>query len=92
VGDQSSAQASTYTGQHNTEKHRHTSMLREGFEPAIPMFERLKTVLALDRGAIETGPSKFDEQFNHTFRIIIFCASFTFPEGKWRCSDSYKIP
>jgi hypothetical protein len=44
VGDQSSAKASTYT-----EKHRHTSMPRAGFEPVIPMFERPKTVLALDR-------------------------------------------
>jgi hypothetical protein len=30
-------------------------MPRAGFELAIPMFERLKTVLALDRAAIETG-------------------------------------
>jgi hypothetical protein len=56
AGDQSSAKASTYTGQHNTEKHRHTSITRAGFEPVIPMFERPKTVLALDRSAIETEP------------------------------------
>jgi hypothetical protein len=30
-------------------------MPRAGFEPAIPMFERPKTVLALDSAAIETG-------------------------------------
>jgi hypothetical protein len=30
-------------------------MPRPGFEPAISMFERPKTVLALDRAAIETG-------------------------------------
>jgi hypothetical protein len=30
-------------------------MPRAGFEPVIPMFERPKTVLALDRSAIETG-------------------------------------
>jgi hypothetical protein len=30
-------------------------MPRAGFEPAIPMFERPKTGLALDRAAIETG-------------------------------------
>jgi hypothetical protein len=30
-------------------------MPRAGFEPAIPMFERPKTVLVLDRAAIETG-------------------------------------
>jgi hypothetical protein len=32
-------------------------MPRAGFEPAIPMFEWPKTVLVLDRSAIETGPS-----------------------------------
>jgi hypothetical protein len=30
-------------------------MSRAGLELAIPMFERPKTVLALDRAAIETG-------------------------------------
>jgi hypothetical protein len=29
--------ASTYTGQHNTETRRQTSMLRAGFEPGIPV-------------------------------------------------------
>jgi hypothetical protein len=55
VEDQFSAKASTYTGQHNTEKHRNTSMPRTGFETTIPMFERPKTVLALDCTASETG-------------------------------------
>jgi hypothetical protein len=32
-------------------------MPRAGFKPEIPMFERPKTVLALDRSAIETGDS-----------------------------------
>jgi len=50
VGDQSSAKASTYTGQH-----KHTEMPRAGLEPATPMFERPKTILALDRAIIETG-------------------------------------
>jgi hypothetical protein len=56
----SPAQGSTYTGQHNTEKHRHTSMPRAEFEPVIPIFERPKTVLALDHAAIETGKKKSD--------------------------------
>jgi len=30
--------ATTYTGQHNTEKRGHTSMPRAGFEPMIPVF------------------------------------------------------
>jgi hypothetical protein len=47
--------ASTYTGQHNTEKCGHTSMLRAGLEPAIPVFERSQIVRALDRAAIVTS-------------------------------------
>jgi hypothetical protein len=39
----------------NTQKRRHTSMPWAGLELAIPMFEQLKTVLASDRAAIETG-------------------------------------
>jgi hypothetical protein len=39
----------------NTQKRRHTSKPRAGFEPAIPMFERPMTVLALDCAATETG-------------------------------------
>jgi hypothetical protein len=30
-------------------------MTRAGYEPEIPMFERPKTVLALDGAAVETG-------------------------------------
>jgi hypothetical protein len=41
------------TTQRNT--NTHTSMPRAGFELAIPIFERPKTVLALDRASIETG-------------------------------------
>jgi hypothetical protein len=33
-------------------------MSRAGFEPAIPMFEWLKTVLALDHATVETGIGK----------------------------------
>jgi hypothetical protein len=35
--DQPVAKASTYTGQHNTETQRQTSMPRAGFEPSIPV-------------------------------------------------------
>jgi hypothetical protein len=48
-------QGLSYTGQRNTEKHRHTSMSRAGFETAIPMFKRPTTVLTLDSAAIDTG-------------------------------------
>jgi hypothetical protein len=54
-GGSARRKASTYTGQHNTEERGHTSMLLAGFEPAISMFERPKTVLALDGAAIGTG-------------------------------------
>jgi hypothetical protein len=50
-----------HTGQHNTEKRRHTSMPRAGFQPAISTFERPKTVLASDRSDIETGYYKMEE-------------------------------
>jgi hypothetical protein len=36
-------------------KHKQTSMPRVGFEPAIPAFERAKTVHALDRAATVIG-------------------------------------
>jgi hypothetical protein len=44
-----------HTGQYNTEKRRHTSMPRAGFEPVIWTFEQSKTVLASDCSVIETG-------------------------------------
>jgi hypothetical protein len=39
-------------------------MPRAEFETAIPMFERPKTVLALDRSAIETGYIKIYKTIN----------------------------
>jgi len=44
--------ASTYKGQHNTEKRGHTLMPRVGFEPTIPVFERSKAVRASDQTTI----------------------------------------
>jgi hypothetical protein len=55
--------------QDNTEQHRHTSMPRAGFELVIPMFERPKTVLALDRAAIETGKSLYHLEKNESCTI-----------------------
>jgi hypothetical protein len=46
-----------YLTKHNTRK-RQTSMLPEGFEPAIAASERPKTH-ALDRAATETGIRKY---------------------------------
>jgi len=57
-GGSARRKATTYTGQHNTEKRGHTSMPRAGFEPTIPVFERSKTVRALDRAVIGTGRYK----------------------------------
>jgi hypothetical protein len=44
-----------HTGQHNTQKRRHTFMPRVGFESTIPVFERPKKISASDRLAIGTG-------------------------------------
>jgi hypothetical protein len=54
-GGSARREATPYTGQHNTEIRGHTSMPLAGFEPTIPLFERLKTVRALDRAAIGTS-------------------------------------
>jgi hypothetical protein len=54
-GGSARRKSSPYTEQHNTEKRGHTSMLRAGFEPAMPVFELSKTVRALDRAHIGTG-------------------------------------
>jgi len=54
-GGSTRRKATTYTGQRNTEKRGHTSMPRAGFEHTIPVFERSKTVRALDRAATGTG-------------------------------------
>jgi len=48
-------EATTYAEQHNTEKLGNTSMPRARFEPTIPVFERLRTVRALDSTATGTG-------------------------------------
>jgi hypothetical protein len=66
-GDQSSAKASIYTQDKTyTEKRRHRSMPRVGFELAIPMLLRPKTVHALDRAAIETDRLEIKIDINKT--------------------------
>jgi hypothetical protein len=40
TSDQPVAKVSTYTGQHNTETQRQTSMPQAGFEPTIPATKR----------------------------------------------------
>jgi len=54
-GGSARRQTTIYTGQQNTEKRGHTSMPPEGFEPMLPVFQRLKTVRALHRTAIGSG-------------------------------------
>jgi hypothetical protein len=50
----------TYTGQHKHRINAHnTFMPRMGFELTIPVFERAKTVHALDRVAIVIGPNLY---------------------------------
>jgi hypothetical protein len=41
-----------HTGQHKQNKRTQTFMPQVGFEPTIPVFERVKTVHVLDRAAI----------------------------------------
>jgi hypothetical protein len=43
------------TQDNTTQENADTSMPPAGFEPAIPVFERSKTVRVLDREAIGTG-------------------------------------
>jgi hypothetical protein len=47
-GGSARRKATTYKGQHKNRINANTSMLLVGFEPKIPMFERAKTVHALD--------------------------------------------
>jgi hypothetical protein len=47
--------AATYTGQHKHRINADISMPWVEFEPMIPVFERAKTVLALDGGATVIG-------------------------------------
>jgi len=39
-GGSARRKATTYTGEHNTQKRGHTSMPRAGFEIMIPVFEQ----------------------------------------------------
>jgi hypothetical protein len=55
AGGSARCKASTYTGQHNTEKRKDPCLEWDGFEPTIPVFERPKTVLALDCAVSGTG-------------------------------------
>jgi hypothetical protein len=73
-----STHRTTYT---NTEKRRHTSMLRAGFEPAIPMFERQKRILASDRATIETAlnSSYNSVLYNITLIFAIKCNLKIYP-------------
>jgi hypothetical protein len=53
--------ASTYTGEHNTEKRGHTSMSREGFQPTTTVLERTKTTCVLHR--VATGRDNIRRPF-----------------------------
>jgi hypothetical protein len=55
TGDQPNARPLPTQDNTTQKKRGHTSMPRAVFEPAIPMFERPKTVRALDRAGIGTG-------------------------------------
>jgi hypothetical protein len=46
-------------------------MPQVGFEAAIPVFERSKTIDALDRTATRTGPNNLMEFLNLSLHIIL---------------------
>jgi hypothetical protein len=50
---------------------RQTSMARVGFEPIIPVFERVKMVLALDCAATVIGIPSFDHPNNKRWRYSV---------------------
>jgi hypothetical protein len=54
MGDQSQGRYLD-TEQHKQNKRTETSTTQVGFEPTIPVFEREKTVLALERAVTVTG-------------------------------------
>jgi hypothetical protein len=53
MGGSAHWKAFTYTGQHNAEKYRHTSMLPVLSEPMNPEFKWSKTIHTLDCAATE---------------------------------------
>jgi hypothetical protein len=58
TGDQPSQGRCLHTEQHKQNKRTQTSVPRLGFEPTIPVFERTKTVLVLDRAVTVIGIAK----------------------------------
>jgi hypothetical protein len=44
-----------HTWQHKQNKYTHTSVTQMGFEPTMPLFQRVKTVCVLDRSAAVIG-------------------------------------
>jgi len=62
---------------HSTTRHRkrgHTSILRAGFKPAIPLFERPKRVCASDRAATD----RLDKSYYSKMFLVtsILCSTF----------------
>jgi FAD synthase len=51
-------------------KHKQTSMLRVGFEPTIPAFERAKTFHVLDRAATVVGYCSVLLSLKTSFKVI----------------------
>jgi hypothetical protein len=71
MGDQPDARP-VPTQDNTTQKKRgYISMPRAGFEPAIPMFERPKTVLALDRAAITSSFLRPNYEASHAMSIFL---------------------
>jgi hypothetical protein len=64
-GDQPSQGRYLHTGQHKQNEGTQTSTPQMGFEPTIPVFERAKTIHAVDLAAVVIGPYKI------THKIVV---------------------
>jgi hypothetical protein len=79
TGDQPVAKSlPTHRTTQTQNKRTQTSMTRVGFEPTIPVFERAKRVLALDRGATVSG-------ITTAWRDKFPFQSFTVTRSRVRC-------
>jgi hypothetical protein len=73
-----------HIGQHKHRTNAHTSMPQVGFEPTIPVFERAKTVHALDRAATVIGSRCYG--YCKTCDIRVLIVTIPLPSFYYCCS------
>jgi hypothetical protein len=80
-GRSTGRKAATYTPNNtNQNKRTQTSMPLVGFEPTIPVFERAKTVHALDRATTVIGVVCKYKNKNNEERLLYLCSRGKFLE------------